>query len=239
MRPIGSVVGLIETLLAIPEAGRREPEAVRPARDDIRVPRHDGRPIEAGLKRPSSNTAGRSRPRSRIRRYCRLRASSARRSGARWKAVPRPMPASADLDAARADWSRLAAIKEPDQPDVGSLGPMLIRAWSGDAAGFLVDAEGAVAIGAVKKNELVTLARAACVAIANVRSNSALTDRLGADAVDWILAARDDGVFASQGAWKDLIDPRFDPIARRPGFRDLKSDLTFPTQPFASETTTQ
>ncbi len=141
------------------------------------------------------------------------------------------------LDAARADWSRLASIREPGEPDLAPLGPILIRAWSGDAAGFLADAQAAVAAGSVTKDQLVTLARAACLAISNVGSNATLTDRLGATAMAWLRSAQADGVFASQGAWKVLIDPRFDTIALRPEFRDLKADLTFPTQPFASETT--
>ena len=114
----------------------------------------------------------------------------------------------------------------------------MIRAWSGDAAGFLVDAEAAVAAGAVKNNGFVALARAGCVAITMVSSNALLTDRLGAAAVAWLLRAQADGVFAKEGQWKSLIDPSFDRIAKRPAFRDLKDDLTFPIQPFASETTT-
>jgi tetratricopeptide (TPR) repeat protein len=141
------------------------------------------------------------------------------------------------LDAARADWSRLASIREPGDPDLAPLGPILIRAWSGDASGFLDDAEAAVAAGSVTKDQLVTLARAACLAISRESSNAAVADRLGATATAWLLSARADGVFANQGAWKVLIDPHFDTIAQRPEFRDLKADLTFPTQPFASETT--
>ena len=141
------------------------------------------------------------------------------------------------VDAARADWSRLASIREPGEPDLAPLGPILIRAWSGEAAGFLADAQAAVAAGSVTKDQLVTLARAACLAISRVKSNAAVADRLGATAMAWLLSARADGVFANQGAWKVLIDPRFDTIALRPEFRDLKADLTFPTQPFASGTT--
>ena len=131
----------------------------------------------------------------------------------------------------------LASIREPGEPDLAPLGPILIRAWSGDVAGFLADAHAAVVARAVTKDQLVTLARAACLAISNVGSNAALTDRLGATAMAWLLSAQADGVFASQGAWKVLIDPGFDTIALRPEFRDLKADLTFPTQPFASGTT--
>jgi len=114
----------------------------------------------------------------------------------------------------------------------------LIRAWSGDAAGFLVDAEAAVAAGAVKNDEFVALSKAACVAITIVSSNALLTDRLSAVPVAWLLCAQADGVFAKEGEWKSLIDPCFDAIAQRPAFRDLKDDRTFPIQPFASETTT-
>ena len=142
------------------------------------------------------------------------------------------------LDAARADWSRLASLQEPGKSDLAPLGPVLIRAWSGDAAGFLVDAEAAVAAGTVKNDEFVALSRAACAAITMVGSNALLTDRLSTVAVAWLLRAQADGVFAKEGEWKSLIDPCFDPITRRPAFHDLKDDLTFPIHPFASETTT-
>jgi eukaryotic-like serine/threonine-protein kinase len=228
----------LETLLAIPETGRRDPEVVHLLVFTFEylgmtAARRDRFEEALGQYNRSISTA---QPDPTV-----LPAEGLVR-GALRKVLEGRAEVNARLgrsDAARSDWSRLVAIKEPDESDMSSLGPILIRAWSGEAAGFVVDAEAAVAAGAVKKYQLVTLARAACVAIATVRSNSSLTDRLGADAVAWILAARDDGVFASEGAWKDLIDPRFDPIARLPKFRDLKSDLTFPAQPFASETTAQ
>jgi hypothetical protein len=141
------------------------------------------------------------------------------------------------LDAARADWSYLASIRKPDEPVIAALGPILIRAWTGDAAGFLADAEALVAFGAMKKKDLVRLAKAGCVALPYVTSNPALTERLRATAVAWLRSALSDDELSSERDPQVLLDPRFDVIAEHPQIRLLKDDLRFPTEPFASETT--
>jgi tetratricopeptide (TPR) repeat protein len=141
------------------------------------------------------------------------------------------------LEAARSDWSHLASIQRPGEPEIGTVGPILIRAWSGDAERFLAEAEELVASGAAKQNKLLRLAKAACVAIPRVTTDAALKERLAAAATKWLRSARDNGELVSQADTHILIDPHFDVIAQRPEIRLLRDDLSFPTQPFAPETT--
>jgi hypothetical protein len=61
------------------------------------------------------------------------------------------------IDEALADWDRRAAILEPEEKGLRPLGPNLVRAWSGDAAGFLAGAREPVEAGSVPVEELITL----------------------------------------------------------------------------------
>jgi tetratricopeptide (TPR) repeat protein len=141
---------------------------------------------------------------------------------------------SSRLESARADWSRVVSLQDKGDSDIASLGTLLIRAWSGDAAGFLAQAETAISARSVPRDELITLAVAACGAIANAKPDARLTERLGASAVAWLRVAAADGAFAHQGAPVAISDTRIDPIAHRVEFRDLKADLAFPAYPFAT-----
>jgi hypothetical protein len=109
------------------------------------------------------------------------------------------------IDEAVADWDRLAAILEPEKKGLRSLGPILVRAWSGDAAGFLAGDREAVEAGSVPVEELITLAEAAAQAGAQVRSDPALpapvrtrqAGELAAQAVGWLERAERRAISAS------------------------------------------
>ena len=80
-------------------------------------------------------------------------------------------------------------------------------------------------------------ASAACGAIANAKSDARLTERLGAAAVALARSpCASEEPSPHQGACSSISDPRFDPIAHRPDFRALKTDLAFPANPFAPAT---
>ncbi len=140
------------------------------------------------------------------------------------------------LSASKADWSRLVALQEKGDPDIAPLISILIRAWSGDAASFLAEAEAAIGARVVPQDELITMAGAACRAITDASSNPTLADRLGASAVAWLRIAEADGAFLEQRAAAGVFDARFNPIIHRPEFRALRADLKFPANPFAPAT---
>ena len=229
----------LEVLLAVPEAGRLTPDVLQMlviTFERLGNTAAQSRELRRGCLR---NTAGRSPLLNPIRRYCRPRASV---RGTLRSVLEGRAEANARLgrlDAARADWFRLASMPGPGEPDPFPLGPILIRAWSGDAAGFVVDAEAAVAAGAVKNNQFVTLARAACVAIPNrelgcrpERSTRRRRRRLAP------CRPRRRRLREERESGKSLSIPASTPSRNALTFRDLKDDLTFPIQPFASETTT-
>ena len=140
------------------------------------------------------------------------------------------------LSAARADWARLVSLRETGDPDLAPLLSVLIRAWSGDAAAFLAEAEAAIGARVVPRDELITLASAACRAITDANSNPTLADRLGASAVAWLRIAEADGAFLEQRAAAGVFDARFNPIVHRRDFQSLRADLKFPANPFAAAT---
>ena len=139
------------------------------------------------------------------------------------------------LDEARADWSRLVSVQEPDQSDPAPMGSILMRGWTGDVAGFLSDAEAAVSAGEVDRDWLINFADSACTALRGESLDPVLADRLGSAAVAWLRDARNLGAYDREGSWVFLTERQFDPIARRPEFRALIADLSFPADPFQAE----
>jgi tetratricopeptide (TPR) repeat protein len=145
------------------------------------------------------------------------------------------------IDEALADWDRLAAILEPEEKGLRPMGPILVRAWSGDAAGFLAGARHAVESGSVPVEELITLAEAAAQAAARARADPALpasvrtrqADELAAQAVGWLERAGAAGYFRKSDHKTQLIEPRFDALRLRPRFRALLGHVFFPDDPFA------
>ncbi len=88
------------------------------------------------------------------------------------------------IDEALADWDRMAALGEPEEKGLRPLGPILVRAWSGDIGGFLVEARKAVEAGSVPIDGLSALAEAATQAAARAGADPALPT-LGAHPAGW------------------------------------------------------
>ena len=145
------------------------------------------------------------------------------------------------INEALADWDRLSALDEPEEKGRRPLGPILVRAWSGDAAGFLAGARQAVGSGSVPVDELLTLADAAAAAGVRAGADSALpasvrtrqADELAAQAVGWLERAAAGGYFRGYDNKNQLMEPRFDALRVRPRFRALVADEFFPDNPFA------
>jgi tetratricopeptide (TPR) repeat protein len=145
------------------------------------------------------------------------------------------------VDEARADWDRLATTLEHEEKGMRPLGPILVRAWSGNAAGFLAGAREAVEAGLVPVEELITLAEAAAQATDRTAADSTLAasvrtrqaEELAAEAVGWLERAAAAGYFRKYDNRTALIQRRFDALRSRPSFRALVDDVFFPEDPFA------
>ena len=107
------------------------------------------------------------------------------------------------INEALADWDRISTLDEPEEKGRRPLGPILVRAWSGDAAGFLAGGRQAVESGSVPVEELITLAEAAAQAGSRAGADSALpasvrtrqADELASQAVGWLERASGGGLF--------------------------------------------
>jgi serine/threonine-protein kinase len=225
----------LETLAAVPASNQRFHEVVRASEGVWRIlgelSASRGRLSEAQDRFSRSILAAQPDPskppadasaRETLRESLRGRAEASARLG--------------QLSASRADWARLVSLREAGDPDIAPLISVLIRAWSGDAAAFLTEAEAAIVARSVPRGELITFAGAACRAVTDANISPNLVDRLGASAVAWLRIAEADGAFLAQGSAAPLFDARFDPIARRADFRALRADLAFPADPFAPAT---
>jgi hypothetical protein len=135
----------------------------------------------------------------------------------------------------------MSALDEPEEMGRRPLGPIVVRAWSGDAAGFLAGARQSVGSGSVPVEELITLAEAAAHAAARAGADSALpaavrtrqADELAAQAVGWLERAAAAGYFRTYDHKNQLMEPRFDALRLRPSFQALVADEFFPDNPFA------
>ena len=145
------------------------------------------------------------------------------------------------MNEALADWDRISALGEPEEKGRRALGPILVRAWSGDAVGFLAGARQAVGSGSVPVEELITLAEAATHAAARAGALLALpaavrtrqADELTTEAVGWLERAAAAGYFHRSDQKNQLMEPRFDALRLRQSFRALVADEFFPDDPFA------
>jgi tetratricopeptide (TPR) repeat protein len=145
------------------------------------------------------------------------------------------------IDEAVADWDRLAAMLEHEEKGMRALGPILVRAWSGNSVGFLAGAREAVESGKVPVEELITLAEAAAQAAARTAADSTLAatvrtrqaEELAGEALGWLERARAAGYFRKYDHKIPLTEPRFDALRSLPSFRALVGDVFFPDDPFA------
>jgi eukaryotic-like serine/threonine-protein kinase len=145
------------------------------------------------------------------------------------------------INEALADWDRISALEEPEEKGRRPLGAILVRAWSGDAAGFLAGARQAVGSGLVPVEEFFTLAEAAAHGASRIGADSAAPasvrtrqgDELAAQAVGWLERAAAAGYFRQFDHKNRLNEPRFDALRLLPSFQALMADEFFPDDPFA------